>query len=111
MNMPNVSNVPLFLDCIWLGGFPGQNTIIGGSDNPDTPPGGFTTEGMMSRYCINRHNGNVNGLFLDLSVRKIGLKQLWNLKWHQKYNTQNRQTKKAASWPAWMKDFTNYFTD
>lgn len=27
-------------------------------------------------FCMNRHNGYINGLFLDWSIRKIGLKEL-----------------------------------
>ena len=40
-------------------------------------------------YCMNRHNGGVNGLFMGWSVRKVGLKELWTLKWHRQYDTAN----------------------
>jgi len=62
--------------------------------------------------CINRHNGYVNGLFLDWSVRKVGLKELWTLKWYAKYNTAGRWTKaggvKPEDWPEWMRRFKDY---
>jgi prepilin-type N-terminal cleavage/methylation domain-containing protein len=66
----------------------------------------------VSNACINRHNGCVNGLFLDWSVRKIGLKELWTLKWNMQYNTAGPWTKAGGvqpdDWPAWMKSFKDY---
>ena len=41
----------------------------------------------MNRVCVDRHNGFVNSVFADWSVRKVGLKELWTLKWHRTYNT------------------------
>jgi len=62
--------------------------------------------------CINRHNGHVNGLFLDWSVRKIGLKELWTLKWNMQCNTAGPWTKaggvKPEDWPKWMRGFKDY---
>jgi len=34
-------------------------------------------------FCINRHNFHINMLFLDWSVRPVGLKELWTIKWHK----------------------------
>jgi len=111
-----LDQVPIFLDARWLGGFPGQNTILGGTDNPDQVPDTEETiiagdVGMMSRYTINRHGGYSDAVFMDFSTKKVGIKELWNLKWHQKYNTKNKQTKKAAAWKSWMNNFTNFYTD
>jgi hypothetical protein len=39
----------------------------------------------MKRVCQYRHESKVNGVFLDLSGRKIGLKELWVLKWHREW--------------------------
>ena len=61
---------------------------------------------------INRHSGNINGLFLDWTVRSIGLKELWTLKWHQQYDTSGRWTKaggvQPSDWPPWMRGFKDY---
>jgi prepilin-type processing-associated H-X9-DG protein len=61
---------------------------------------------------INRHNGFVNGLFLDWSVRKIGLKELWTLNWHPDFNTAGLWTKAGGvlpeDWPEWMRKFKDY---
>ncbi|MCJ7675516.1 MAG: hypothetical protein MUO33_10245, partial [Sedimentisphaerales bacterium] len=62
--------------------------------------------------CINRHDGFINGLFLDWSVRKVGLKELWTLKWHREFDTAGPWTKaggvKPEDWPQWMRRFKDY---
>jgi prepilin-type processing-associated H-X9-DG protein len=59
--------------------------------------------------CINRHRGTINVLFLDSSVRKLGLKGLWTLKWRRDFNTAGPWTKaggvKPEDWPQWMRGF------
>ncbi len=61
---------------------------------------------------INRHSGKINGLFLDWSVRSIGLKELWTLKWNQQFNTAGPWTKaggvQPSDWPDWMRKFKDY---
>jgi prepilin-type N-terminal cleavage/methylation domain-containing protein/prepilin-type processing-associated H-X9-DG protein len=68
--------------------------------------------GSMATFCLNRHNGHVNCLFLDWSVRKLGLKELWTLKWDPEFNTANPWTKaggvKPEDWPQWMRRFKDY---
>ena len=94
--------IPLFLDSWWPGGFP--NYL-------DMPPEQETDETFfftnldilsgvneMNKHCIDRHeNAKVNGVFIDSSVRKIGLKGLWNLKWHRNFDTDIEPV-----WPEWM---------
>ena len=62
--------------------------------------------------CMNRHEGFVSGIFMDWSVRKAGLKELWSLKWHRQYDTSGHWTKAGGvqpdSWPAWMRKFKEY---
>jgi type II secretory pathway pseudopilin PulG len=77
-------------------------------DNPrdnSAPP-------AASSFCIDRHLACVNGVFLDGSVRRIGLKELWTLKWHQSFDTANRWTLaggvKPEDWPKWMRSFRDY---
>lgn len=63
-------------------------------------------------FCINRHDGGVNALFLDLSVRKVGLKEFWTLRWHKQFDTRGPWTKaggvKPEDWPEWMRRFKDY---
>jgi len=98
-NVPGASNVPLILDCLWVDGWPRQT---------EEPPGPSDTRGysgnMMARFCINRHNGFANSAFLDSSARKVGLKELWKLKWHRGYPV----NAPPPVWPDWMQNFKDY---
>jgi prepilin-type N-terminal cleavage/methylation domain-containing protein len=62
--------------------------------------------------CMNRHDGSVCGNFMDWSVRKIGVKELWSLKWHREYDTRGIWTKAGGvqpdQWPVWMRRFKDY---
>ena len=78
--------------------------------NAEPPPRG---EGSgRQTFCINRHSGYVNGLFMDWSVRKIGLKELWTLKWSPESETAGPWTKaggvQPGYWPVWMRGFKDY---
>jgi prepilin-type processing-associated H-X9-DG protein len=61
---------------------------------------------------MDRHSGHINCLFLDWSVRKVGLKELWTLKWHESFNTAGPWTKAGGvtlkKWPPWMRGFKDY---
>ena len=61
----------------------------------------------MRRFCMDRHNGFVNCLFLDFSVRKVGLKELWQLTWHREW-TQDINDRGLPVWPEWMERFKDY---
>jgi len=110
--------VPLLLGCIFLGGFPTPEDYPPAYEGRTFWSGGGP--GEMDRYCMNRHNGYVNGLFLDWSARKIGLKELWTLKWHRTFDINGPWTLAgfggnedacAAAWDErspWMKDFPEY---
>jgi hypothetical protein len=49
---------------------------------------------------------------MDFSVRKVGLKELWTLKWNRTFDTAGRWTKaggvRAEDWPEWMRGFRDY---
>ena len=75
----------------------------------------FYNVNEIRNFCINRHNGGVNGLFLDFSARKIGLKELWELTWHRNwFTTPAGFPDPYPPWhfrgdPAhWMYNFKNY---
>jgi len=103
LSLSGRDKIPLLLDCTMPMGRP---------DNIFEPPR-FSGGGLgMSRFCINRHNGHVNGLFLDWSVRKIGLKELWTLEWSRQFDTAGPWTKAGGvlpeDWPHWMRGFKDY---
>ena len=95
------ANIPIILDS------PSYN---GRHDNTEPPPRGGG--GGQQTFCINRHNGYINGLFMDWSVRKIGLKELWTLKWCPESETAGPWTKAGGVlpeyWPHWMRGFKDY---
>ena len=66
----------------------------------------------MARTCINRHRGFVCVSFGDGSARKVGLKELWVLKWHQKYDTSGPWTLAGGvtddDWPEWIRRFPSF---
>jgi len=66
----------------------------------------------MGRCAINRHQGFVNAAFMDWSARKVGIKELWTLKWHKQFDTSGPYTKaggmREEDWPEWMKRFKEY---
>jgi hypothetical protein len=79
----------------------------------DEPPSQENSFGSyMSLFCVNRHHGTVNGLFMDFSVRRVGLKELWALNWHPLYDTAGPWTKaggvQPSDWPQWMRKFKDY---
>jgi prepilin-type N-terminal cleavage/methylation domain-containing protein/prepilin-type processing-associated H-X9-DG protein len=67
---------------------------------------------FMASYCINRHDGGINTLFMDWSVRKTGIKELWTLKWSRVFDTSGVWTKAGGAipedWPQWMREFKDY---
>jgi len=105
VDVKGASNIPLLLDSMWIDNYPDAN---------DVPPlfdGDEYGSEPMGKFCINRHDGFINGVFLDFSVRKIGLKELWKLKWHRKYDINGPWTKDhvpLSVWPDWMKKFKDY---
>lgn len=105
-DVKNPANVPVLFDCI--------GSVPRPYDTDEPPPyeDTYTAGSHMQSVCINRHDGGVNSLFLDWSVRKVGLKELWTLKWHKEFNRASEWTKaggvQPSDWPEWMRKFTNY---
>jgi prepilin-type processing-associated H-X9-DG protein len=66
----------------------------------------------MNRVCVDRHNGTLGALFCDWSVRTVGIKELWTLKWHKRFNINGAFTKAGGmdqgSWPQWMRHYKEY---
>jgi prepilin-type N-terminal cleavage/methylation domain-containing protein/prepilin-type processing-associated H-X9-DG protein len=85
------SQIPVILDCIhWhlrpnhTDGIPSKPLLVF-SDFPVNGAGGT----QIWRCFLDRHNRALNGSFLDGSVQKIALPQLWDLKWHRSFERQN----------------------
>ena len=104
----NSSFYPILLDST----IPNGAFSATGVDPPRPPREKEGLGGLGTPACINRHNGHVNCLFLDFSVRKVGLKELWKLKWNEVFDTNNRWTiaggVQPEDWPEWMRHFKDY---
>lgn len=108
-NVKGQNNIPL------LFGASRYNGLAESTDEPPAYDGMWWDEGnggRMIRYCLNRHDGFVNGLFMDWSVRKIGLKELWSFRWHREFNTSGPWTRAGGAqpedWPEWMSHYKDY---
>jgi prepilin-type N-terminal cleavage/methylation domain-containing protein/prepilin-type processing-associated H-X9-DG protein len=99
-------NVPLVLDSVFV------DTAV---KHTDSPPSNIEHENdiynaawysnAMKFYCIDRHNGGINGAFVDMTVRHVGLKELWRFKWHLNFITNSVP---PTGWPTWMDKYKDY---
>ena len=109
LSVKGAGNIPLFADCLHAEGRPFEH------DEPPELEGtmvAFNMSSNMTRFCLNRHQGAVNCLFMDASISKVGLKRLWHLKWHRNYDTSGPWTRAggvaAEDWPQWMRKLSEY---
>ena len=114
--MKNAYNVPLFGDSAFYLICPDDDSLNG---QLITPP---EIEDLpchlwgLGAFCMDRHgNGTTNLAFMDFSARRVGLKELWVLKWNRNFNTSNRYTSAGGAtsaqwgvWAPWMKNFKDY---
>jgi prepilin-type N-terminal cleavage/methylation domain-containing protein/prepilin-type processing-associated H-X9-DG protein len=91
------ANAPLFADCVWQGSNPQPG------DPPPTAPGDCAVGAAMGSFCIPRHNSRspVNMAFIDNSVSKVGLRELWTLPWSETFNP----SQGPVLWPVWLKGY------
>jgi prepilin-type N-terminal cleavage/methylation domain-containing protein/prepilin-type processing-associated H-X9-DG protein len=109
IDVKNASNVPLLTAAFHGGGCPES------TDQPpqyDGAPWASGHNNEMVRFCLNRHGGFVNSLFTDGSIRKIGLKELWTLKWNRQYVVTGPWTRAGgvvpSDWPEWLRKYKDY---
>lgn len=73
---------------------------------------GSGTGAGMNMFLMDRHGRETNAMFLDWSVRKVGLKELYTLKWAADFNRAGPWTKAGGvlpeDWPAWMRECKDY---
>jgi prepilin-type N-terminal cleavage/methylation domain-containing protein len=66
----------------------------------------------MARCCINRHRGFTSVSFLDWSVRRVGLKELYTLRWYKSFNVRGPWTMAGgvdnSAWPDWIRPLKDY---
>jgi len=101
------AEIPVLLDAVSPGAAPDGRIAA----SPMTPDGGSGFL-FMANFVTNRHGDFTNALFLDWSVRKVGLKELWTLYWYGEFDRAGVWTKaggaKPEDWPKWMRKFKDY---
>lgn len=100
------SNVPLFTDALRFDLWPLPE------EGPAKDETAAWSGNNMGRCSINRHQGFVCTAFADGSARKVGLKELYVLKWHKKFDTSGPFTIAGGvtgdKWPDWIRRFPDY---
>ncbi len=96
-NVKGQSSIPLLADAWWdqawaepfdwIPTYPGEWEAVGGDD--------------MAHFVVWRHDGYINMLFMDYTVRKLPLKELWGLKWNRSCNPEDVPT--DDDFPDWLK--------
>lgn len=107
-NIKNPSIVPVFTDSWYRGSAVVENAPPPNKED-DTDAVTIPAGHLGSTVCLNRHNGYIGGSFVDGSARKIGLKEIWRLRWHKSMNTNGPWTSSQnPAWPEWMSGFKDY---
>lgn len=120
INVRSSSNVPLFMDALWRGGCPdytGNDAITMYPTESDTNYWDDRTyQGGIRQFAMPRHGagakGGTNVLFFDLSARHVQIKEMWTLKWHRNFDTNEYRNQLTTIWPGhgsggWMDKYAN----
>jgi prepilin-type N-terminal cleavage/methylation domain-containing protein len=97
-------NIPMFADCDWVGAGPAH------IDTPQANKNDLVTWNEvqeMRHFNIDRHSGNINSAMLDFSCKRVGLKELWKLKWNSQFDT-TADYNGRKKWPVWMQQYKEY---
>jgi prepilin-type N-terminal cleavage/methylation domain-containing protein len=102
-------DIPMFVDCFYNDEC--DPTPCHWDEPPaydGQPPDGDYNE--MRRLCMDRHNEAINCAFLDFSARRVGLKELWELRWNRRWFTDpsGKPDYEPPVWPRWMWGFKDY---
>jgi len=111
-DIKGAADVPLFLDAQWVAGYPWWTNEPPLYEGARWSPGvGIdATGGLMGVFCIPRHGEEINGLFVDYTVRTVGLKELWLLKWCRRYDVSTARENEPdwTNGTGWMERFRDY---
>ncbi|MHC4075993.1 MAG: hypothetical protein ACYSRZ_06220, partial [Planctomycetota bacterium] len=96
INVKGQSAIPLLGDAWWDQAWPEAEDWI-----PSYVGEWEGTGDDMAHFCIKRHDGIINMLFMDYSVRKIKIPELWDFPWHRGFNFEDAPTE--YDFPVWIK--------
>jgi len=113
IDVKGAGNIPLLTDNQWIDAWPLNAFEV--PPQYDDQDYRFDDNTHMDRFMLNRHDGGINCLFVDLSVRKVGLKEVYTLKWNRQFRTDGPYTlagnvtrsdwERDASWMVKFKDY------
>ncbi len=100
----NTSEIPLLADAAWFHSMPQYKNNP--SAEPPLVPSAISVsdQQQMQRFCIPRHSYGVNVLLMDTSVRSVGLKELWDLRWHRSWMSDKSEAR-PKRWPSWIEKY------
>lgn len=100
-NVNGAANIPLLLDHQWLDCWPYPE-----NSPPDYDGQPWNQTSQMGRFLVNRHEGYLNAVFFDFSVRRFALTEPWTFKWHRAFDTTELWTLaggvQKGDWPEWI---------
>jgi prepilin-type N-terminal cleavage/methylation domain-containing protein len=96
------AQVPLFLDCWFWCGWPRHSNTPPPTDSREARYPG--DDNAMNRFCVNRHQGTINAVYMDYHVERVPLKALWRQKWHKSFDITAPERNWATEAP-WMAHF------
>ena len=98
----DLNQIPMFMDMMWRGGGPMKSRMAPPQYNGEWS--GYGQE--MKHFAMDRHNGGIQGVFMDHSARHVPIKKLWKLQWHKNWQRDYGGYKPA--WPRWMAGFPEH---
>jgi len=97
-NVAGMDKIPLLADSWWSQGWCEAFDWI--PTYPGEWEGRFGDD--VAQFCIVRHDGGINGIFLDGSAKRIELQCLWRLKWNRLSDMEEAPT--PEEFPDWLKE-------
>lgn len=105
INVSGGDKVPMLLDGLHIGGRPDTTDDLPDFNGNCNKMGSLgSASNAMSRFMMDRHSGGIQAVFMDLSVRKIGVKGVGRLKWHRVYD-EDFFGPTFIHWPSWIKPY------
>jgi hypothetical protein len=104
----DAASVPLLSDGNWKDTEPQPHDMPWATREEMVAWGWEPNVNEMKRVCIDRHGPGINAVFLDFSVRKVGLKELWLLKWHREWPEGRDHLPIWELEAPWMANFKDY---
>ncbi len=106
MSTRGADNIPLVLDSVFVDTAVYQTDAAPSNDEHERDVYSASWDNnAMKYYCIDRHSGGINGVFVDMHTQHVGIKQLWKLKWHKNFKL---GVGPAGGWPSWTDRYKDY---